>query len=621
MNWSWSRLGELASVATTLLVAVLGARTTGELWRLSAASDRLLQWDMAKHGVDGLGLACDLRHFDLLSMLARLNEMEVWPPLFGLLEMPVFLIFGSGYQVARTFMGVIFLATVLAAFSSGRQLAIAVGLREWGDLIGATSAVLMATSPMVQLFGTIVMLELPGTLLLLLALGAYLRARNSGSFGHFRCACVFSCGLFFCKFNYGLMWLLPMAGCELWQRTGSLRALLGMARANSRRLARPWPVFVITILLLLAAILLTGPWAVPVGSRVVHIRSLGGIAWALYFLSIIRLVIHRRRWRQWLVAASERTRAMVYLIGLPVAVWMVVPSHTKNFFKFLENRSSGLPLLSVENLAFYPRVFLSDYSVTSAWGLTVLLAGLAPLLLVLLGRRKGSGLAAAGPLLLALLCGLAVTQMHSYKLPRFLFTVAPLIWLSAALLVAIVLNRTRRPYRSLLAAGLPVLLLIVVNFNYQVDQTRLAQQFAGRSVAAAVTPVVDTIAATAAEVRGSVFLGSWNRLSPGLIQWHCYQQHPEITAAQIPQWLRGSRRRGDLLSRLARDPTVERVLILDTTGAERPWQRSYREATTWLEPIRHDIATAPGFIAESEHRFKAAGYVLRVYRPDSPGSP
>jgi hypothetical protein len=60
--------------------------------RLSWASPRLPQWDMAKYGVDGLRLARAAWDGAPLRFLVTIHEMDVWPPLIPLLELPAFLL-------------------------------------------------------------------------------------------------------------------------------------------------------------------------------------------------------------------------------------------------------------------------------------------------------------------------------------------------------------------------------------------------------------------------------------------------------------------------------------------------------------------------------------------------
>ena len=68
---------------------------------LATGSSRLPRWDMAKYGVSGLRLSRALQDVDPFAFLGHLNGLSVWPPVFPLLEVPIFLLAGPGYASAR----------------------------------------------------------------------------------------------------------------------------------------------------------------------------------------------------------------------------------------------------------------------------------------------------------------------------------------------------------------------------------------------------------------------------------------------------------------------------------------------------------------------------------------
>ena len=170
-----------------LLLAVAALRVATPVVVLAVGSLRLPQWDMAKYGVSGLRLARALQDLDPIAFLRHLNSLDVWPPVFPLLEVPAFLLAGPGYAGAHTLVSLLFVAAIAAAFWCGLQSDLAVG---------ALTAALVATSPMAQVFATVVMLEIPGTLLLLLTVGWYLRSLATGCARDFTLACVAATALF-----------------------------------------------------------------------------------------------------------------------------------------------------------------------------------------------------------------------------------------------------------------------------------------------------------------------------------------------------------------------------------------------------------------------------------------
>jgi hypothetical protein len=597
---------------TWATLAVLATRTAVALWRVSLVSDRLPQWDMAKYGVAGVRLARAVSDLDPVSFVTTIHRMSLIPPVFPLLEMPALLLLGFSFIVPRGIVGALFLIAVGAMLWTGRQLD-----REHGPLVGAFAALLLCTSPFAHLFGTLIMLEIPGSAILIFAIGWYARSVRTGRPRDLRIACALATALFFCKYNYGLMWLLPVFAHEAWLRSGSVAAAVDRARSTlgSVFLRRPWHLFTALCLATVAAVWLSGPWQISVAGHTVSAGSAGNLVYGLYILALLRLVARPRRnaeaVRSWWRRRDPRSRTMALWVALPIALWMLAPSHTKDFFRLVENRSSGLTLLSADSLLFHPRSFMDSYSVDPILGLSVLLVAL--ILVVGMGRLP----AHLRPVPLALAAGLAAALGHPFKLPRFFFTVAPLVWLSAGLAVAIAVDRLLRaaPRAAVATVSRSIALIVIAAgaATATVDSERLRQGFDARTVPRSTRPVVDAIADQADEPHGSVLLGHWNQLSPGLVEWLSYQRRPGIDRVQVPRRLRGGGRSGDIAGRLAADRTTERVLVLDAAAGTWAHDAGFGRETAWLDATRVALAVDPRYELESERRFPASGYELKVY--------
>ncbi|MFV2073629.1 MAG: ArnT family glycosyltransferase [Thermoanaerobaculales bacterium] len=606
-----TRHHRLALAMIGILLAALAVRVAIPVVTLAAHSPRLPQWDMAKNGVSGLRLARATTDYDLLGWLRQVNSLDVWPPLFPLTEAPVFLVFGSGYAVARSLIAALLVVAIGAAFWAGLE-----GHRYSGLLAGAFAATLLATSPMVHLFGTLVMLELPGTVLLLLAVGWYLRSLRAPRSRTFTVACVFATALFFCKYNYGLMWLLPMAPNELWRNLASQglapRKLLLRA---SEILRTPWALFLALGLLTAGLIQVAGPWRFDLAGRAVRISSAGNLVYALYAFTLLRWLLKPRHSfevaRSFLRRVAPRSRTMLLVIVLPIAAWMLVPAHTVNFVRFMENRSDGPPLVSLEAIGFYPRVLTTEYSAVAAIGAAVLLLGLLSLRHL---RRPDDG---RRILALALLCSIIALLAHPFKLPRFAFTAAPLLWLSAsreaASGVAWATQRLGSAGRRAATVCLAVGALAgagLVGF----DVPRLERGHLQRTVPSSTRKVLDEIAGQAEQAQSSVLLGSWNLLSPWLVEWHILHETTGSVIARVPRHLVGRERRGDVLGRLAANSDTELVMVLDAIPGSAPIRSGYGEETAWLDVVRQDIIGDPRFILVAHDEFPDSGYRLTIYR-------
>jgi len=620
------RPSQLAAGALLLLLIFAAGRTTAVLRREVLAEPVLPQWDMAKHGIEGIHLAEALRHADAVEFVSRLYAMSIWPPVFPLLEAPAFLVFGYGYQVPRLLVCGLFLLLVVAVFWAGRAL----DDRD-GDAVGLMAAACVCASPFYHLFATLIMLEIPGALLLMLALGAYWRALKRDTPGSWRLSWGLTTALFFCKFNYGLLWLVPLGLNEARRSAPSWRALSDRARGRLKAIdpRRPWTVFLL-LYALTSAIILLFPGGVDFtfGGIELSATTLGGPVYVLYLLVLLRWALrprhHYRRWRRWIAGLDEHHRQFVFWVLLPIAVWMLAPSHTRGFFDFLENRSSEIAFWSLESLRFYPEAMANRFSPTPWLGWVLLALGVLPWAL---GARRDARSRALG---LALVCAAAAVSLHPYKLPRFLATVAPLVWLSAAMALVAALRwvagrwlpgRSSRPALVLMAA-----VVVGATIRSGVEIPRLRTDRALRTVPAAVRPVVDAITEVAIREEGTLLLGSWNLLSPSLVEWHLWQRHPQWAAERVPgTWRNITRTRSPerIRERAMTEPTVRRLMMLDllpeapasTVGFSR---ETARRETAWLNPLRAALAEERSFELEALKRFPDAGYELRVYRRRRP---
>jgi len=296
---------------------------------------------------------------------------------------------------------------------------------------------------------------------------------------------------------------------------------------------------------------------------------------------------------------------MVLAIALPISLWMVVPSHTINFVGFLANRTAGPPVLSLESLLFYPKVFVSEYSPLPA-------VGVAVLLFAALSLRRLRGADETGRVLaFAVLLSSVAVVAHPYKQPRFFFITAALLWLAGSReAVGLVTRAARRGGENTLrwiaatvAGGSLVAAAVVA-----VDIDRLRRGHRRHTVPASTAEVLDAITNEAAKVRASVLLGTWNHLSPWLVEWSCLQRRPSMDPGQVPRKLTARSRRGNVLGRLAVDPP-ELLMVLSNAPGSQP-RPGFAAETRWLDPVRKQLVRDPRFDLVSRKDFPDARYRL-----------
>ncbi|HVR30196.1 MAG TPA: hypothetical protein VMS86_11770, partial [Thermoanaerobaculia bacterium] len=311
--------------AIVAALCVVAGRTTAALLRFATTAPELPLWDEAKYGLDGARLAAALRDLDLFRFAALVYDLDVWPPLFPIVESVVFLIAGNGFAVARGLVAALFLGAVLAAFWAGREIAPA------SPGVAAGAAALVLASPFVQLFAVQAMLELPGALLYLLALAVYARFLRTGARRALLATGLVSAALFFTKYNYALLWLAPLAASEAWIACGGPRGVLrrGAALAGRFDWRRPWHVFVALYLAVLAAIAVSGGGTLSLAGRELSVTSVGNPLYLLLVLLAARAAWRPRRWwrrwRSWERGLAERHRVLLRTVALPAAVWLALP--------------------------------------------------------------------------------------------------------------------------------------------------------------------------------------------------------------------------------------------------------------------------------------------------------
>ncbi len=330
------RFARAIALLAWLLVGALAARTGAGLWAVASSRDALPKWDMARYGAAGARLAHAVKDLDPLDFARAVGGLDLWGPVFPLIEAAAFVPFGPTYRTANAEMVVLLVLTVLAGFWAGRQVA-GVG----GDLAGALVAAAVAMSPAFQLFGTLVMLEVPGALLLFLAVGSYARSLRSDAPRDFTLACLAAVLLFFLKFNYGLAWLVPFVVAEAWLASGSLAALRFEAATRLRSIdwRRPWRIFLLAYAAGLVAIALFGGRVNDPSGQASRSISLGTPLYILYILVLGRAAIWpRRSWtrlKAWYATAGTRAQTFGVVVLLPIAVWMLAPSHARGFVRVL----------------------------------------------------------------------------------------------------------------------------------------------------------------------------------------------------------------------------------------------------------------------------------------------
>jgi hypothetical protein len=238
----------------------------------------------------------------------------------------------------------------------------------------------------------------------------------------------------------------------------------------------------------------------------------------------------------------------------------------------------------------------------------------------LLGRDSGAPGAASRPrpdgaalVWIAAVVGLAATTLHRYHDPRFLFTTALLVWLSAARAAAAGLDAALRAakvpgpvVRVAWAAALAGAVALAI-FAAPADERVRAghrQYRASETLGAAMTRVV----ALSGEPE-TVLLGYSNPLNPGLLTWHARRLRPDLAVARLPKrapWLAADATEAAIAGRIAgfARPGRRVIAALPLPGAPA-WSPSYAAEVRADSVTLERLIAGGGVIVESDERLDA----------------
>ena len=449
-----------------LVVAAAALASAAVVYQHHAAHERGL-WvspshDRHAHYRYGLEMAADVRSGNLLQLGIDFEKGSiVWPPLHGLLLAAVLTV-GWGdpaLAVAPSLIG--WAAAAVFAYLAGNR-----AVPRFGPLAGVLAAAFVLGNPTFRAYAVDCMLESLGGGLTFAVLFTYLRweqDRTRPAAAWFGLALSL---LFYEKYNY---WLLAVLACGLTHlvsnRVEFLAMLMKLRGLPWRavllaQLRRPLNYLLAPLAALVAVLVATGGFEVAVLGRAVSLRKPEVFVNVLYALVLLRLTVW---W--WLRAGRSAARAwlgearfpLVYWHLVPVSLWFLVPLRLTTFVWFL-SPANGPKVAGTfaEAVAYYWTAFAAEYATPDRFAQLVLLLVAAAMLVR--GYAKGGGVV---PVYAAV--GVALTVKHPNHHPRYFFTAAAGLWLTAACgagLLAVFADRAGRN-AGLIAAAV---LLAVVGF-------------------------------------------------------------------------------------------------------------------------------------------------------------
>jgi hypothetical protein len=430
-------------VAATLLAALAYTRfldAARHLWT-SGIHDRNAHYWL------GLSFGLDFRNGDLLHFFHDLHAARVWGPLHPLLVGVVLAIGGPDYRLAVLPSLAAWVGTALFAFLAARR-----AVPRGGNLAGLAAALFVLASPAHQAFATDIMLESLGACLSLAALYACLVAVQERSAWGGRLLGLTLTLLFFHKYNYWLLVVLPLAAAALAaEPRRSLEALQTLITRTSWRawlivqLRHPLTYLLVPLGVFLAIVFWHGGGTLQIGGQRISLNTPHNVVHVAFLLLVLRLLPWWwRTGRPWIRQLDAPARQLVSWHLAPVLLWFLWPQRLGYFLWYLtrdHGQEQTAPALS-GGMAYYWHSLGTDYHLGEASLLiAVALAGIA---LLSWRRLRPGGVA----VLWFVLVATALTFHHPTHRSRFLHSWVAAGWVVAGIgLAQVVYGRltARRP--------------------------------------------------------------------------------------------------------------------------------------------------------------------------------
>jgi hypothetical protein len=396
--------------------------------------------------------------------------------------------------------------------------------RQWRSAAALPAAVFLAlivSSPYLLAYGSVTMTEIVGAAAQMLVLLAYVAYRQKATPSTARAFAVSLTVLFFTKYNYFFLLIVPLVIYEWLERLSAPTGADSFSDLRHWTRSALWSPTVWLLLAYFAGLLIvmrTGGFEFHVLGKRVSVHTVGNSGHVVLYLLLARLwYLHRQGRIPWdrLIAADPRVRPLLVWLALPVTIWLAspYPNHIRDFFNLVINRPLGESTIS-SGTAVYIDALRHQYFF-SGW---VLIAVVSVFAIAAVQYRHQPPLMRW--LILAVPLQFAVIAIHQTRFPRFLLLTVVLLCIAAAS----ELGRWFAASRAGRIAGgaiAPVVLgLGVVTARTVVTEERFrAIAFENYTQDQTLRMVLDSIRAELEPQDRLAIVGQSNELSPALFRW------------------------------------------------------------------------------------------------------
>ena len=463
--------------------------------------------------------------------------MTYWPPVYPLIESVPFALFGYSFEVSRNILLIISGFSLVMMFVTGLAVDGVIGLG-----MGVVSVAILANSHIFQVFSLVEMLEVPGVLFVLISMATYLRYLKTRRDVDFTRAVIASTVLFFCKFNFGLMWIIPMIGWELKNHPKEFLKVLDLLRRfiQSVRWRNASGIMLIGYMAFLMYLSLSGGWDFKWQNYHVFLHSsLGNPLYILVVLLLLKIrfeakgMISQSAKELWSTPTPVR-QLLRYMIA-PVMVWFAYPPNFNTFFYAITNNSGESTSFAFRDLLYYVfEIVNNEFPAVPYLGLIMAIGFFASILTwkILSERQRVLFLGTSFAFFLA--------TIHPHHDPRFITTVLPLVYLSSLscyfAVIAWLAQKNHASLKGRFVGFLVVSVLATIGLmgRFVPSSGNLQRYFEEQTAGRLYVEVLDYICQETKTASTTGIFGHSYFFSPDVIKWNCANKIPHLDDVKMP---------------------------------------------------------------------------------------
>ncbi len=506
-------------------------------------------WDEAGHGMDVISFAESLKHFSLPEFLNQLWLSDYWPPAFPLFGSIVALFTGYHWSSLRLIIATLSCGCLVLAYLCLRPPS-----RNPGFVLGALGAfvaiVSITLSPLYQVYSSLVMLEIPGIFVTLAALYCLRQYLTSGRNYWLKRTSILSGVLFFTKFNYFLMWFIPLFIFVTWEnRADFLKFLFYFKRvlANTRKRS-VFNYFVLAYVGLLFFIHFSGGYSGRVGGVPIELKEIwGNPIYILVLVIVLKVVLSDRKKSRQVIRNIWHTaypwQPFIRYTLFPIALWLANPRFFGNFLNSVINSSKRQSWR--EMLTYYPKALIFEISPNAWFGVLLLVCLVFNVAVSVRMFFRFNNQSSQNPSQKFFVFCVFLTSLnflmvivHPNYISRYLLTVYPLLCLQVGLTLHFLTSKVRTAWLKI-PLGLVVVCMIVFLGKIFISQQEIFTWSENLSKEAGSYRVqsLGEVLCNLGLGKKTTLIGYNNSLSPDTLAWICKNRHPNTLLSAMPKTL------------------------------------------------------------------------------------